>query len=123
VQPWAAGWVLRVNSRSKQFLQHWEDLLSDTRMASDDPVDATQNSPFFTSHRQDQSLLGMMLMANTKKQAKCTLLADKHQNYKKYTVPSITEMIAHEKTWQRHSEFGVEGMKIAMPGLNDEGWF
>jgi len=97
---------LIVNSRTRNLLQTWENLMMDWRLCSDEAsVNKSAQSPFFGGdHRHDQSILGMLLKASVKGVPKCTLPSK--------GGPLFALQEAAESGWSLHPEFGIDGLRV-----------
>jgi len=55
--------IFRINEKTRTFLKHWEDLMTDFHVISDEPS-ISPNSQFFEENRHDQSVLSLLSKAN-----------------------------------------------------------
>lgn len=55
--------VFKINQKTRAFLKHWENLMSDFHLVSDEPSHGP-NAPGFLENRHDQSILSMLAKAN-----------------------------------------------------------
>lgn len=55
--------IFKINQKTRAFLKHWENLMSDFHLVSDEPS-RTDNAPGWLENRHDQSMLSMLAKAN-----------------------------------------------------------
>lgn len=88
---------MRNTPRTRQFIQHWENLLANYHLVSDE-LSKTSNSRKFHEPRRDQSLFSMLLKAN---QPACRVNEDfcktwhpvAPNRHEKYAVPGLRTLI------------------------------
>lgn len=92
-QPQANLWLMKVNPKTRRLMQLFEDLMADYQLVNDDPSSAP-NSPVFKAHRNDQSVLSLLLKASKVFTGHCS----------KYPMPP---------DWQPklHPLYGIEGLR------------
>jgi len=56
--------IFKINAKSRQFLQYWEDIMADFQTVSDDPSTHLPEHPGFLANRHDQSVLSMLAKSN-----------------------------------------------------------
>lgn len=117
VQINAAGYVLRVNERTRKFLALWEELASHLELIDDSsfPWDVikTWQSPWLNQHRHDQSLLSMMAKASTPYSGGCHSESRHTRRPEGLPVPPTPSKEDEAKGWKLHPKYGVEGLKIS----------
>lgn len=120
-QAHAQFFVLRLNNRTRRFMQHWEDLVSNYQLVSDEPSEEP-SSPWLTENRHDQSLLSMLVKANKPvfdfaefDSAPFPCLNELPKPWPLLEPASIRPFKrASEWPWERHPRFGVEGLRVKM---------
>lgn len=55
--------IFKINAKTRQFVQHWEDLMADWHLVSDEPSQSP-NPPSFCENRHDQTMISMLAKAN-----------------------------------------------------------
>lgn len=91
----ATYFYMKNTPQTRQFIKHWEDLMSNYHLVSDEPS-TTKSASNFKMHRQDQSLFSMLIKAN---QPDChTGRCSKHHprapnKHEKYGIPGLRPLI------------------------------
>lgn len=97
---------MKNTAQTRQFIQHWENLLANYHLISDENS-TTRNAKEFRTCRRDQSLFSMLMKAN---QPDCNLMESLPGGCPKYHPLSLT----------RHTKYGVPGFRAII--RNDVGY-
>eukprot|EP00928_Gymnodinium_smaydae_P064665 TRINITY_DN4794_c0_g1_i1.p1 TRINITY_DN4794_c0_g1~~TRINITY_DN4794_c0_g1_i1.p1 ORF type:complete len:366 (-),score=29.53 TRINITY_DN4794_c0_g1_i1:176-1225(-) len=103
MQYMANNWAIRVNSKTRLFMQHWEDLVAQYHLVSDEPSESP-NAMRFKENRHDQSLFSMLIKASLADNDLC-VSCDKED----YVLLSdkITKV-----PWTLHERYGIPDFNV-----------
>lgn len=105
--------VFHINEKTRKFLKHWEDLMTDFHIISDEPSISPENEHFM-ENRHDQSVLSLLSKANRAVNmdgAGRSILAGCSGN------GSLRPEDIHPKL---HPKYGVPGLNVKVNDLNIE---
>merc|ERR1712217_606898 len=103
----AAFYAMRVNSRTRRFMQMWTDSRVDFHLLSDEQSEAP-NPAGFTENRHDQVWLSLLLKASAPGLMPACEACDGGKQGLMCRRPGTP----WNGTWRRHRHYGIRGLRV-----------
>mmetsp|Transcript_125459 Transcript_125459/g.222326 ORF Transcript_125459/g.222326 Transcript_125459/m.222326 type:complete len:336 (+) Transcript_125459:82-1089(+) len=105
----ASRFAIRINEKSRKFLNLWEQLMQDFHLVSDEPSNYP-NADGFRENRHDQSMYSMLLKASLEHNGACQLgetIRSESEELKDLPIKSGSLV-----EWKPHERFGISGLTV-----------